>query len=54
MGTTQLMIPRLKKGGSSKNRDDTLARAATALNRQVVLSFPTHVSDKLTDAVLVA
>ncbi|MEQ8842028.1 MAG: helix-turn-helix domain-containing protein [Acidimicrobiales bacterium] len=54
MGTTQSVISRLEEGGGAKNRIDTLARVATALDRHLVLSFPSEVPDKLTDAVQVA
>ena len=54
MGTTQSVISRLEEGGGAKNRIDTLARVATALDRHLVLSFPIEVPDKLTDAVQVA
>ena len=54
MGTTQSVISRLEEGGGARNRIDTLARVATALNRHLVLSFPTEVPEKLTDAVQVA
>ena len=54
MGTTQSVISRLEEGGGAKNRIDTLARVATALDRHLVLSFPTEVPDNLTDAVQVA
>lgn len=54
MGTTQSVISRLEEGGGARNRIDTLARVATALNRHLVLSFPAQVPDKLTDAVQVA
>ena len=54
MGTTQSVISRLEEGGGAKNRIDTLARVATALDRHLVVSFPTEVPDKLTDAVQVA
>lgn len=54
MGTTQSVISRLEEGGGAKNRIDTLARVATALDRHLVLSFPVEVPDKLTDAVQVA
>jgi len=54
MGTTQSVISRLEEGGGAKNRIDTLARVATALDRHLILSFPTEVPDKLTDAVQVA
>lgn len=54
METTQSVISRLEEGGGAKNRIDTLARVATALDRHLVLSFPTEVPDTLTDAVQVA
>ena len=54
MQTTQSVISRLEEGGSARNRIDTLARVATALDRHLVLSFPAEVPDKLTDAVQVA
>ena len=54
METTQSVISRLEEGGGAKNRIDTLARVATALDRHLVLSFPTEVPDKLIDAVQVA
>ena len=54
METTQSVISRLEEGGGAKNRIDTLARVATALDRHLVLSFPTEVPYKLTDAVQVA
>ncbi len=54
MGTTQSVISRLEEGGGARNRIDTLARVATALGRHLVLSFPSEVPDKLTDAVQVA
>lgn len=54
METTQSVISRLEEGGGAKNRIDTLARVATALDRHLVVSFPTEVPDKLTDAVQVA
>ncbi|MCP3857285.1 MAG: XRE family transcriptional regulator, partial [Actinomycetia bacterium] len=54
MGTTQSVISRLEEGGGARNRIDTLARVATALDRHLVLSFPAEVPDKLTDAVQVA
>lgn len=53
METTQSVISRLEEGGGAKNRIDTLARVATALDRHLVLSFPVEVPDKLTDAVQV-
>lgn len=54
MGTTQSVISRLEEGGGARNRIDTLARVATALDRHLVVSFPENVPDKLKDAVQVA
>ena len=54
MGTTQSVISRLEEGGGAKNRIDTLARVATALDRHLILSFPEKVPSKLKDAVQVA
>ncbi len=54
MGTTQSVISRLEEGGGAKNRIDTLARVATALDRHLVLSFPAEIPDQMTDAVRVA
>jgi transcriptional regulator with XRE-family HTH domain len=54
MGTTQSVISRLEEGGGARNRLDTLARVATALNRHLVVSFPDKVPAKLKDAVQVA
>jgi len=54
MGTTQSVISRLEEGGGARNRIDTLARVATALDRHLVVSFPEKVPAKLTDAVQVA
>lgn len=54
MGTTQSVISRLEEGGGARNRIDTLARVATALDRHLVVSFPQKVSAKLKDAVQVA
>ncbi|MBT8239917.1 MAG: helix-turn-helix domain-containing protein [Acidimicrobiia bacterium] len=54
METTQSVISRLEEGGGAKNRIDTLARVATALDRHLILSFPVEVPGKLTDAVQVA
>jgi transcriptional regulator with XRE-family HTH domain len=54
MGTTQSVISRLEEGGGAKNRFDTLARVATALNRHLVVSFPEKVPARLKDAVQVA
>ena len=54
MGTTQSVISRLEEGGGARNRIDTLARVATALNRHLVVSFPEKVPARLKDAVQVA
>ena len=54
MGTTQSVISRLEEGGGARNRLDTLARVATALDRHLVVSFPEHVPKRLKDAVQVA
>ena len=54
MGTTQSVISRLEEGGGAKNRIDTLARVATALDRHLILSFPTKAPTHLKDAVQVA
>lgn len=54
MGTTQSVISRLEEGGGARNRLDTLARVATALNRHLVVSFPEHLPTDLTDAIQVA
>lgn len=54
MGTTQSVISRLEEGGGARNRIDTLARVATALNRHLVVSFPEKLPAKLKDAVHVA
>jgi ribosome-binding protein aMBF1 (putative translation factor) len=54
MGTTQSVISRLEEGGGARNRIDTLARVATALDRHLVVSFPEQVPAKLKDAVQVA
>ena len=54
MGTTQSVISRLEEGGGARNRIDTLARVATALDRHLIVSFPEKVPAKLTDAVQVA
>jgi transcriptional regulator with XRE-family HTH domain len=53
MGTTQSLISRLEEGGGAKNRLDTLARVATALDRHLVVSFPEKVPARLKDAVQV-
>ena len=49
MGTTQSVISRLEEGGGARNRLDTLARVATALDRHLVVSFPDKVPVKLKD-----
>jgi transcriptional regulator with XRE-family HTH domain len=54
MGTTQSVISRLEEGGGARNRIDTLARVATALDRHLIVSFPEKVPAKLKDAVQVA
>ncbi len=54
MGTTQSVISRLEEGGGARNRIDTLARVATALDRHLVLSFPEKLPARLKDAVRVA
>ena len=54
MGTTQSVISRLEEGGGAKNRLDTLARVAEALNRHLIVSFPEKVPTRLKDAVQVA
>jgi ribosome-binding protein aMBF1 (putative translation factor) len=54
MDTTQSVISRLEEGGGARNRIDTLARVATALDRHLVVSFPEKVPAKLKDAVQVA
>jgi transcriptional regulator with XRE-family HTH domain len=54
MGTTQSVISRLEEGGGARNRIDTLARVATALDRHLVVSFPEKLPAKLKDAVQVA
>ena len=54
MGTTQSVISRLEEGGGAKNRLDTLARVAVALDRHLVLSFPKKPPTDLKDAVQVA
>ena len=43
MGTTQSVICRLEEGGGARNRIDTLARVATALDRHLIVSFPEKV-----------
>ena len=54
MGTTQSVISRLEEGGGAKNRLDTLARVAKALDRHLIVSFPEKVPARLKDAVQVA
>lgn len=54
MGTTQSVISRLEEGGGAKNRIDTLARVAVALDRHLIVSFPNKVPARLKDAVQVA
>lgn len=54
MGTTQSVISRLEEGGGARNRIDTLARVATALNRHLIVSFPETAPSNLKDAVQVA
>lgn len=54
MGTTPSVISRLEEAGGAKNRLDTLARVATALNRHLIVSFPEEVPAHLKDAVQVA
>lgn len=54
MGTTQSVISRLEEGGGARNRIDTLARVATALNRHLVVSFPEKLPANLKDSVQVA
>ena len=54
MGTTQSVISLLEEGGGARNRIDTLARVATALDRHLVVSFPEKLPAKLKDAVQVA
>lgn len=54
MNTTQSVISRLEEGGGARNRLDTLARVARALDRHLVVSFPEEPPTDLTDAVQVA
>lgn len=54
MGTTQSVISRLEEGGGARNRIDTLARLARALDRHLVLSFLSDVSVRMPDSVQVA
>lgn len=51
MGTTQSVISRLEEGGGARNRLDTLARLAGALDRHLVVSFPRKVPTHLQAAV---
>jgi ribosome-binding protein aMBF1 (putative translation factor) len=53
MATTQSVISRLEEGGGARNRLDTLARVARALDRHLVVSFPANIPESLTDSVLV-
>jgi ribosome-binding protein aMBF1 (putative translation factor) len=54
MGTTQSVISRLEEGGGAKNRLDTLARVAVALDRHLVVSFPEKVPAHIKNGVQVA
>jgi len=54
MATTQSVICRLEEGCDVRNRIDTLARFATALNRHLIVSFPEKLPADLKDAVQVA
>jgi ribosome-binding protein aMBF1 (putative translation factor) len=54
MGTTQSVISRLEEGGGARNRLDTLARVATALDRHLVVSFPESIPSRMKNAVQVA
>jgi ribosome-binding protein aMBF1 (putative translation factor) len=54
MGTTQSVISRIEEGGGARNRIDTLARVATALNRHLVVSFPEELPANLKNSVQVA
>lgn len=54
MGTTQSVISRLEEGGGARNRIDTLARVARALDRHLVLSFPQDLPTDLKDSIHVA
>lgn len=54
MKTTQSVISRLEEGSGARNRIDTLARLATALDRHLVLSFPQDAPTPATDSVQVA
>ena len=48
------VISLLEEGGGAKNRLDTLARVAEALERHLISSFPEKVPARLEDAVQVA
>ena len=54
MVTTQSVISQLEEGGGVRNRIDTLARVATALDQHLLVSFPEKVPAKLKYAVQVA
>jgi ribosome-binding protein aMBF1 (putative translation factor) len=54
MGTTQSVISRLEEGGGAKNRLDTLARVAVALDRHLVVTFPETVPGHIKNGVQVA
>lgn len=54
MGTTQSVISRLEEGAGARNRLDTVARVAKALDRHLVVSFAEKVPTRLKDAVQVA
>lgn len=43
MGTTQSVISRREEGGGARNRIDTPARVATALERHLIVSSPEKV-----------
>lgn len=54
MGTTQSVISRMEEGGGARNRLDTLARVAAALNRHLIVSFPEKVPANMKNSVHVA
>jgi transcriptional regulator with XRE-family HTH domain len=54
MRTTQSVISRLEEGGGARNRLDTLARVATALDRHLIVSFPEKVPARIKDGIQVA
>jgi transcriptional regulator with XRE-family HTH domain len=54
MGTTQSVISRMEEGGGARNRLDTLARVASALDRHLVVSFPEKVPANMKNSVQVA